>query len=98
MIRPGSAPGVSGWISHSASCRLLSSTIFTRGKRRSMNVGSTSSTSSPVVSISASTTASSAHIAAPCAISGGHACAASPMMIVRPRYQGDSTQIASIHW
>ena len=33
----------------------------------------------------------SAHIA-PCAISGGHACAASPMMIERPPCHGESTQ------
>ncbi len=63
-----------------------------------MNAGSTSSTPSPAVSISARITASSAHIAAPCAISGGQAWAASPMMMVRPRYHGASTQIASIHW
>src|SRR5262249_30727817 len=60
MIRPGSAPGVSGWISHSASRRLLSSTIFTRGKRRSMNDSSARGTSRPLVSSSARTTASSA--------------------------------------
>jgi hypothetical protein len=63
-----------------------------------MKAGSTSSTLSPLVSISARITASSAHIAAPCAISGGQAWAASPMMIERPRCHGDSTQIASIHW
>ena len=99
MIRPGSAPGVSGWISHSASVQAvvehhLHAREAALHERRQHLVDRRS----PDVSISARTTASSAHIAAPWAISGGHAWAASPMMIVRPRNHGESTQIASIHW
>jgi hypothetical protein len=64
--------------------------------RRAMNARRASVTGPGPVSNSASTTASSAHIAAPWAISGGQACAASPITIALPRYRGLSTSSHSI--
>ena len=83
-------------ISQRTSCIEFLTTSSTLGIRLVMNAGSACSTGSSPVTSSASTTASSAHIAAPWAISGGQACAASPITIARPRYQGSSTSSHSI--
>src|SRR6185437_15635033 len=98
MIPAGSAPGVSGWISQSASWSEFSTTILTRGIRRCMNSFRACSTGSAPVTRSASTMASSVHMAAPCAIRGGQACTASPIRTTRPRCHGSSRSSDSIRW
>ena len=63
MMRAGSAPGVPGWISHSASCSELRSTIRTRGSRRDMKCSSARSNGpSPVGGSGLKLTAINSHV------------------------------------